>query len=411
MDLGKADQIEVLGASPLEKAITFLGIQNYAETTYFLNEKSCRTNLFPEALNSFFSPEEILVFLTKDAENKYLEILSNRLKGKTSLRPISIPDGKNEAEIWSIFEKLTQNVDSGDRIIFDITHAFRSIPFLAIIAVSYLRAAKDMELEALVYGAYEARVNDRSPVFDLTPFIMLLDWTNATDKFVKTDQGSEIAHLLRDAHQVAYKIPESRDGRQPPRELKNVAADIEEISRAMLLARSEEVMNKAWKMSNRPDSCRKEADDWAKPFSLLIDRINQEFSPLSLQDPRKDINHRLAIELKIQRRQLEKGQVIQAILLSREWVVTYYTTLMGMNLLSDRDKAEDMLNSMARSTISTENSSEEESELIGIWRDLIQLRNDVAHCGMRSNPMQSGKLVTKAEDVVLRLSKIKQLQP
>jgi CRISPR-associated DxTHG motif protein len=394
----------------MRKAITFLGTFNYAETTYFLNQKTCRTNLFPEALNSFFSPEEILVFLTKDAENKYLEILSNRLKGKASLRPISIPDGKNEAEIWGIFEKLTQNVDSGDRIIFDITHAFRSIPFLAIIAVSYLRAAKDMELEALVYGAYEARVDDRSPVFDLTPFITLLDWTNATDKFVKTDQGSEISNLLRDAHQVAYKIPESRDGRQPPRELKNIATDIEEISRAMLLARSEEVMNKAWKMSNRPDSCRKEADDWAKPFSLLIDRINQEFSPLSLQDPRKDINHRLAIELKIQRRQLEKGQVIQAILLSREWVVTYYTSLMGMNLLSDRDKAEDMLNIMARSTIPTEVNSEE-SELIGIWRDLIQLRNDVAHCGMRSNPMQSGKLVTKAEDVVLRLSKIKQLQP
>ena len=90
--------------------------------------------------------------------------------------------------------------------------------------------------------------------------------------------------------------------------------------------------------------------------------------------------------------------------------MTYYTSLMGMNLLSDREKAEGMLNSRAKSMISTENSSEE-SELIGIWRDLIQLRNDVAHCGMRSNPMQSGKLVTKAEDVVLRLSKIKQLQP
>jgi len=63
----------------MRKAITFLGTFNYAETTYFLNEKTCRTNLFPEALNSFFSPDEILVFLTKDAEDKYLENLTDRL--------------------------------------------------------------------------------------------------------------------------------------------------------------------------------------------------------------------------------------------------------------------------------------------------------------------------------------------
>ena len=393
----------------MKKAITFLGKAKYAETTYFLKDKSCRTDLFPEALNSFFSPEEIIVFVTKDAESVHMENLRNRLDGKVSLNPIHIPDGTNESEIWGIFETLTQNVNEGDSIVLDITLAFRSIPFLAMIAISYLRAAKDVELDAIVYGAYEARVGDRSPVFDLTPFVTLLDWTNATDKFLKTGQGSEIAALLRDAHQVAYKNPESRDGRQPPRELKNIAMDIEEISRAMALSRSEEVMNKAWKMANRPESCRKEADDWAKPFSLLLDRINQAFSPLSLQEPRNDINRRLAIEVEMLKRQLEKGQVIQAILLSREWVVTYYTTFLGKDLLTGREEAEEMLNDQARSQISAKDHAEE-PELIRIWRDLIQLRNDVAHCGMRNNPMQSLKLETKAEEVVLRLSKLELLQ-
>jgi len=103
--------------------------------------------------------------------------LASRLNGKTTLRPISIPDGKDEAEIWGIFETLTQNVNEGDSIVFDITHAFRSIPFLAMIAVSYLRAAKGIELNAIVYGAYDARIDDKSPVFNLTPFVTLLDWT------------------------------------------------------------------------------------------------------------------------------------------------------------------------------------------------------------------------------------------
>jgi len=167
----------MIEVAKLKKAISFLGTANYAMTSYILNDKSFRTNLFPEALNSFFNPDELLVFLTKDAEAKYLADLASRLNGKTTLRPISIPDGKDEAEIWGIFETLTQNVNEGDSIVFDITHAFRSIPFLAMIAVSYLRAAKGIELNAIVYGAYDARIDDKSPVFNLTPFVTLLDWT------------------------------------------------------------------------------------------------------------------------------------------------------------------------------------------------------------------------------------------
>lgn len=188
-----------------------------------------------------------------------------------------------------------------------------------------------------------------------------------------------------------------------------MATDIEEISRAMDLARSEEVMDKAWKMAKRPDSCRKEADDWAKPFSLLLDRINQGFSPLSLHEPRSDIKRRLAIELQIIGKQLENGQVIQAVLLSREWVVTYCTSLLGKDLLADRDDIENMLNCQVRFQLSGKDLPEEH-ELIQIWGELIQLRNDIAHCGMRAGPMQSGKLITKSKDIASRLGKLNRLQ-
>jgi len=192
-----------------------------------------------------------------------------------------------------------------------------------------------------------------------------------------------------------------------PKELKNLASDIDDISRSMALARSEEVMNKALKMAKRPQSCRTEADDWAKPFSLLLDKINNGFNPLSLQNPREDINRRLAIELKILDWQLEKGQIIQAILLSREWTVTFYANQLGKDILTGRDETEQMLNSQAKLQLS-EKKDINKSELISIWSDLIQLRNDVAHCGMRKNPMQSVSLEKRAKEVVLRLSRLMQ---
>jgi hypothetical protein len=49
----------------LKKAISFLGTANYAMTSYALNDRSFKTNLFPEALNNFFNPDELLVCLAK----------------------------------------------------------------------------------------------------------------------------------------------------------------------------------------------------------------------------------------------------------------------------------------------------------------------------------------------------------
>jgi hypothetical protein len=51
---------------------------------------------------------------------------------------------------------------------------------LALLAAAFLRSAKGIRLRALLYGAYDARENDVAPVFDLTPFLDLLEWMFAT---------------------------------------------------------------------------------------------------------------------------------------------------------------------------------------------------------------------------------------
>lgn len=394
----------------MRRAISFVGTGNYQDATYFFGNRECRTNLFPEVVYEIFRPDELIIFLTADAEKKHLCTLNERLAGK-KWRPVFIPDGKNEAEIWEIFEIITQNVKKGDKLIFDITHAFRSIPMVVMISITYMKAAMGVELEAVVYGAWEARSSmgegDRAPVFDLTPFMNLLDWTNATEMFIKTGHGGEIARLLRNAHQVAYKRIQA-ESKSPPKELKNVANDIEKISQALALARSREVMKHAQRLSERPERYKTEAEEWAKPFSLLIDRIAESFLPFAAEDG-SGIEEKLGTEYKIIEWLINKNQIAQAILLSREWIVTYL-----IHKLCEDDKVYDdefrrEIEQKINSSIHGENILPVERRLLEIWAELGDLRNDTAHCGMRRNPRPSDNIINRAKAICKELCKFTQL--
>lgn len=381
----------------MRRAISFVGTGDYKDVTYFFGDKECKTNLFPEAVYEIFRPDELIVFLTTDAKKKYLSELNERLDGK-NWRHVQIPAGKNESEIWEIFDIITREIANEDTLIFDITHAFRSIPMVAMISIAYMRAAMDVELEAVVYGAWDAREGERAPIFDLTPFMVLLDWTNATEMFIRTGHGEEIANLLRNAHQIAYK----KGHQEPPKELKNVANDIERISQALALARSKEVMEHAQRLRKRPEHYRSEAERWAKPFSLLVDRIAESFVSFA-SDDESNIEGRLETECRIIEWLLNKNQIAQAILLSREWIVTYIIHKLDndANVYDDsfREKIEQKINS----SVKDENVLPVDRKLLEIWAELGDLRNDIAHCGMRKSPRPSDKLISRAREIYKKL--------
>ncbi|MCQ3978453.1 MAG: TIGR02221 family CRISPR-associated protein, partial [Anaerolineae bacterium] len=65
--------------------------------------------------------------MTKDAKAKHFESLADEISQVT--RPVAapIPDGHSEADLWQIFEALTQAVGEGDELVVDITNGFRSL--------------------------------------------------------------------------------------------------------------------------------------------------------------------------------------------------------------------------------------------------------------------------------------------
>jgi hypothetical protein len=391
------------------KAIAFLGITDYKPVTYVYkdpegNIKECLTELFPEALCTFFNPDELLVVVTEKAKEKHFDNLCKRLKEKR-VYPVDIPDGKNTDELWLIFDELIKKVDEGDEVVFDITYAFRSIPFLVFLATAFLRSARGVKIKAITYGAYDADpLKKRAPVFDLSPFIDLLDWTMATDKFLKTGNPTHLCGLLENIPENTLpSFNEDKDCKVEdlPIQLKNAAEQMKSTYSAMSLARAEEVMEKANGASEQLETSRIEVERWAKPFSLLLDKTSRFYQPFALENPRNDIRKNLLIQLDLIKWHLEMEQIVQASILSREWLVTLIAYLKKKDIIKDRGFCEGSLNNSEhnKKQLFLNLRGGQEEEIIELWRKLRPIRNDLAHVGNREDPLQTEKLISEMKEI------------
>lgn len=196
-----------------KKFLSFLGTGLYEEGNYYYKNQSnakVRTRFVQEALVSLFCSEwekedEVIVFLTDlarcknwnnvDDKNRQLKNILDRNK-KIRLKDVSIPDCKTEEEIWEIFNIISNNVNENDEVIFDITHSFRSIPMLAMVVLNYLKAAKNVKLSGIYYGCWEGKDQKNNvPIFDLTPFDNMLEWSQAVNTFLKNGVSGPLHEL------------------------------------------------------------------------------------------------------------------------------------------------------------------------------------------------------------------------
>jgi CRISPR-associated DxTHG motif protein len=392
------------------KLLTFLGTSDYTRVTYTWDGRDHETELFPEALGVWLQPSEMLVLLTAEAQNhQNWNNLQMRLSGQLQLTPKAIPSGKSEGELWRIFETLTECLNEGDDVIFDVTHAFRSLPVLALLAAAYLRTAKSVNLQALLYGAFEARGSDnRVPVFDLTPFLGLLGWVTATDKFVKTGDARELARLLGEAHRLPWQSA-SQERQNLPYRLQGLGTTLENLSQSLALVRPQEVAEYATALAERLETAAVETARWAQPFTVLLKQVESAYAPFE--------TNTLATQRELVRWYVEGGHVVQAATLAREWLVSWTCCHLGKALLTDRKNVTDAINQASRTRrgkaveevsplLTALNVLPAADVLVSTWDQVQDLRNDVAHCGMRIQPRSASSIMQSAAKLVDQLNRL-----
>ncbi|MFN7037174.1 MAG: cyclic nucleotide-binding domain-containing protein, partial [Bellilinea sp.] len=89
--------------------ITFLGIRPQ-QTTYCYEEREYQGRIFAEAILQFLPFDRMLVLTTPEAENVY-SILAE--KNDPRIQKISIPTGRDDGEMWGIFDRVIEHIEEG----------------------------------------------------------------------------------------------------------------------------------------------------------------------------------------------------------------------------------------------------------------------------------------------------------
>jgi hypothetical protein len=217
--------------------LTTLGTSPYSETVYVFGErKADRTRYVAKALCQLFDIERVIVLLTQEAHDTHWKHLQDCLPPHVEKIAKAIPEGKTEAETWQIFDVLVDSIEANTRLLFDITHAFRSIPVLVLLGAALLRKAKNVNIQGLYYGLY-LKDQQETPIIDLTPALRLLDWLTATDKFISTGSALELGQLLDTVQRDFYRQPKLGKRDPKPIRLQNFGQAIRNISRSLELVR------------------------------------------------------------------------------------------------------------------------------------------------------------------------------
>ena len=108
-----------------------------------------------------------------------------------------IPYARDAAEQADILRRLADVVQPGESLYLDVTHGFRHLPMLALVAARYLARVVGVRVEELYYGALEMTpAGGETPVLRLGGLLAMLDWVDALATYDKDGDYGAFAPLL-----------------------------------------------------------------------------------------------------------------------------------------------------------------------------------------------------------------------
>lgn len=371
--------------------LSMLGTGTYQPVQYSWNGRTAQTHRFFQAsLREWFPEAELLVCVTSEARAKHGEAIQREVAGVTL---IDIPSGRNEEEYWRIFNIVNEKIPQGSDLVLDITHGFRSLPILVLLAISFLRLAKGVSLKHILYGAYEAQIDSIAPVFDLTEFVTMLDWASATSRFLETGDARKFKPLV-----------ETKGSKPLNVHLNAAVKELDSLSQALATnraLRSGELARKA-----REKLLKAKEEKWElrhEPLKLLLPRLEESLTLLS-QDGQSSPEDQLKQSFGQVMWLLQNQQFEKALGLSREWMVSFAQWKRQGTWRPvehrKRGEIEKWLNECAKGEI---RPPDDWKAFIEVWKDLRDLRNDLMHFGFREAARAETSIPDEVREKIHRL--------
>lgn len=408
--------------------ISFLGTNKYTECNY------CSSSGLVEKKIAFVQEATIqhycldydlfLFFLTKEAREKNWDGkngLCARLKNidgiKGNVIAKDIPNGFNINEIWGIFQTVFDQIKSKDQLVFDITHAFRSLPMLGMVLINYLKAVKNVEINGIYYGAFEALghpsqvkempIEDRNvEILDLIGFSLLQDWTTAANNFYEFGNVEKLTELVN--KEIKPVLAKSKGKDVEANLLRRFIKPLPGIFNDISAVRAYELY-KPDRYNNVKNALSEIDSDNMPQLKPLLEQIEEKIAPFKNEESILNGFH-------VVRLCLDYGWTQQAYTMLIETLVSFildkedldWKNEANRNVLNAaftivyREIPYSEWNYLAKENM-TITKKLIDSNYVRLLKDdfvnLIDCRNDINHAGIRENPMSAQKLKYKLDSI------------
>ena len=180
----------------------YVFITDRSETDNWIVKDNCRTNQRSKESEQYYGLKKVLYDMSLPC----------------TVESVKIKDGKDEDEMWDIFNTIYGCLQDGDELYFDLTHAFRYLPMLVLVLGSYAKFLKNVKIAYISYGNFDSRTKcadnpdrDEAPIVDLLPLSILQDWTFAAGQFIKSGNVEEIVKLCENEFLPLVKASRGKD--------------------------------------------------------------------------------------------------------------------------------------------------------------------------------------------------------
>lgn len=377
-----------MNAHGRKRLISFLGTGNYDVTRYYLPDGGgeAESAFVAQAITRLLDIDEAMVLATEQARQTHGDAIRKAFTDAGLPEPQLIPfaDGGSPDELWRNFQQLAELLEASgaDEIILDITHGFRSQPFFAGAVVSYVRALRETPRPARVlYGAFDARNRGRTPVWDLTAFVDLVDWTQAIRAFLRTGNGVMLAQRAEAiGRELSRTWAQHRNGPRP--RVRDFAKAVREFSDALLTVRTGALLlphdGQASLAQRLADTVPQVAEDVARhapPLAKVLQHIHEIVQPLCTDQDHLAGAEGRRVMAALASLYLHLGRHAEAAITLREGWVNLHAppeaTRPGEGLDREQRHAAELRMTRAGPRL----------------RELAGVRNDIEHGGFRKRPL------------------------
>ncbi|ADU92819.1 TIGR02221 family CRISPR-associated protein [Geobacillus sp. Y412MC52] len=413
--------------------LSFLGLGDYEYCYYTYEGKtSTYTRFIQTAVYELFrndEPMDVVVFATKEAQDrngqdrkkgdKLLEGIGtafSRIAPEANVKIVEIESGQDEQANWRLFDRIMDEIKEGDTIYFDITHSFRSIPFVALIVLNYARLVKKADIGAIIYGWFEVlgrpidveqmpEEQRVAPIVNLTSMAKLLDWTNGVDQFLRTGDASIIQALTAKENSEVFRNPSlSQAVKDEVKELRELTKRLDQTEKAIRTCRSLQIDEEVQKFHEQLGRVRSASAEAIKPLVPLLDVMEKKYAMFD-DDP-------IMNSWKAVRWCLDHGLIQQALTMLEENAVTAVCRVLGLDLRNEKARGDvhSAIEILLRDIPKEEwrvRSVERVEQIIDFlspykgdlkrFSTLKERRNDINHAGARPQPLKAEKFWPDAE--------------